>query len=229
MEVDARTFNAYTLHYIAGIKVKWTDALSCHLEFNSATKEISLFRFPSFCQFSLAKYEQGKNRGVLHACATTSRLRCQWATEAEINHFLLEVLLSYRLLFGQTKKSRALFRSMDPFLRCKEQNRKMKDPLLLSLCGIRSLNVLILDLRRDWGMMEKETYYLPNDFPILRYRIVILQRYLSSSAPRTWLQLWKDNRNSANWMTFWAVIIFGAFGSLMALLQVVLQSIQLFL
>ncbi|KAJ5336222.1 uncharacterized protein N7506_004244 [Penicillium brevicompactum] len=54
-EVDAKRFNAYALHYIAGIKVKWTDALSCHLEFNSATKEISLFRFPSFCQFSLAK------------------------------------------------------------------------------------------------------------------------------------------------------------------------------
>ncbi|KAJ5124772.1 uncharacterized protein N7515_008597 [Penicillium bovifimosum] len=224
-EVGAKTFNAYALHYIAGIKVKWTDALSCHLEFNSATKEMSLFRFPSFCQFSLANYDQGKGRGVLHACATTSRLRCQWATETDINQFLLEVLLSYRLLFGQTKKSRSLFRSMEPFLRTEQNTR---DSLLFSLCGMRSLNMFLLDLLRDWNMVEKEKYYLPNDFPILRYRIVVLQRYLSASGPRTWLQLWRDNRNSANWMTFWAVIIFGAFGSLMALLQVILQSVQLF-
>lgn len=227
-EVDAKAFNAYALRGIAGIKVKWTDALSCHLEFISATKEISVFRFPSFCHFSLARYEKGKGRGVLHACATTSRLRCQWATETEINDFLLEVLLSYRLLFGQTKKSRALFRSTDPFVHCKGQNRPMRDSLLSNLCGMRSPNVPLLDLQQDWNMVEKEKYYLPKDFPILRYRIVVLQRYLSASAPRTWLQLWRDNRNSANWMTFWAVIIFGVFGSLMALLQVIMQAVQLF-
>lgn len=227
VEADATKFNAYTLHYIGDIKVKWTDALSCHLEFNSVTREVSIFRFPAFCHICLARYEQGSDRCVLHACATTSRLRCQWATEAEINHFLLEVLLSYRLLFGQTKRSRALFRSINPFPHHAGQNRKTRDPLLLSLCGTRSWNMLLLGLRRDWDIREKETYYLPNDFPILRYRIVVLQRYLSASEPRTWLQLWRDNRSSASWLTFWAVIIFGAFGSLMALLQVILQFVQL--
>lgn len=226
VEVDAKTFNAYALHCIAGFKIKWTDALSCHLEFNSTTKEVSIFRFPSFCHFCLVNYEQGKGRGVLHACATTSHLRCQWATEEETNHFLLEVLLSYRLLFGQTKRSRALFRSIDPSLR---QNRKVRDPLMSSLCGTRPWDVLLLDLRRDWHLVEKERYYLPHDFPILRHRVVVLQRYLSATAPRTWLQLWRDNRSSANWMTFWAVIVFGAFGSLMALLQVILQLVQLFM
>lgn len=228
VEVDAKIFNAYALHYIAGIKIKWTDALSCHLEFNSATKEVSIFRFPSFCKYCLAEYGQGNGRGVIHACATTSRLRSQWATQEEINHFLMEVLLSYRLLFGQTKRSRALFRSIDPFLSCAGKNRKMRDPLLLSLCGTRSWSALMLALPRDLNLLEKETYYLPRDFPILRYRIFVLQKLLSTTAPRTWLQLWRDNRNSANWMTFWAVIIFGAFGSLMALLQVILQFVQFF-
>ncbi|KAJ5253883.1 hypothetical protein N7524_011063 [Penicillium chrysogenum] len=227
VEVDAKQFNAYALHHVAGIKVKWTDSLSCHLEFNSVTKELLLFRFPSFCRFTLAEYDQGKGRGVLHACATTSRLRCQWATEAEINQFLVEVLLSYRLLFGQTKRSRGLFRSIDPFLRSKEANRNMRDPLLSSLCGARSWDDLLLDLRRDWELTQKETYYLPRDFPILRYRFVVLQRHLSASAPRTWIQLWRDKRDSAHWMTFWAVISFGAFGSLMALLQVLMQAVQM--
>lgn len=223
VELEPKTFNAYGLHYIAGIKIKWTDALACHLEFNSTKGELSLFRFPSFCQFSLANYTQGKGRGSLHACATTSRLRCQWATEEEINHFLLEVLLSYRLLFGQHKKSRAFFRSEEPFLR---QNRKMRDPLLSSLCSTQSWDTS-MDLPDDLHLIEKKTYYLSHDFPILRYRLVVLQKHLSAAAPRTWLQLWRDNRSSANWMTFWAVIVFGAFGSLMALLQVVLQFVQI--
>lgn len=75
VEVEPRIFNAYTLHHLAGIQIKWTDALSCHLEFNSTTQELSLFRFPSFCQFCLSKYDKEKGRGTLHACATTSRLR----------------------------------------------------------------------------------------------------------------------------------------------------------
>ncbi|KAL3494997.1 hypothetical protein BJX62DRAFT_246365 [Aspergillus germanicus] len=228
VEVEPRAFNAYALHSLTGLKFKWTDALSCHLEFNHTTKEVSLFRFPSFCQFYLTKYEPGKERGVLHSCATTSRLRCQWATEEEINHFLLEVILSYRLLFGQTKKSRALFRSVDPFLRWHgDRRRRVKDPILSSLCGSRSYLALPLDLRQAWSLTEKETYNLPQDFPILRYRIVILQSHLSAAKPRTLTQLWRDKRNSADWMTFWAVIVFGSFGSVMAFLQVILQLAQL--
>jgi hypothetical protein len=227
VEVNVKQFNAYALHHLAGIKVRWTDSLSCHLEFDPTTKEVLLFRFPSFCQFSLAEYKGGKGRGVLYACGTTSRLRCQWATEAEINQFLAEVLLSYRLLFGQTKGSRALFRSIDPFLRSKGQKRSLKDPLLSRMCGERSLDALLVGLRQNLELVEKDTYYLPRDFPILRYRFVVLQRQLSTSAPRTWVQLWRDKRNSAQWMTFWAVIAFGAFGSLMAFLQVLMQAVQI--
>ncbi|PLB46257.1 hypothetical protein P170DRAFT_479172 [Aspergillus steynii IBT 23096] len=215
LEVDAKTFNAYNLTSIAGLRIKWVDALACHLELNSTTKEISLFRFPSFCEIALSAHES-TGQGAIYSCATTSMLRCQWATEEEITHFLLEVLCSYRLLFGQTKRSRSLFRDLDPFTRVSKPSR---DPLLNKLCSMRSCPAP--------GVTEKEMYYLPHDFPILRYRIVILQRHLATAAPRTWVQLWRDNRNSANWLTFWAVIFFGAFGSLMAFLQVLLQLVQM--
>ncbi|KAL4735581.1 hypothetical protein BDV11DRAFT_208358 [Aspergillus similis] len=174
VEIEPKTFNAYALHSLAGLKFKWTDALSCHLEFNPTTKEISLFRFPTFC----------------HSCLE------------KINHFLLEIILSYRLLFGQTRKSRSLFRS-------------------------RSWLAIPADLRQVWSLSQKETYYLPEDFPILRYRIVILRNCLSATVPRTLAQLWRDRRDSANWMTFWAVMIFGIFGSITAFMQVVLQFAQL--
>lgn len=171
----------------------------------------------------LVRSLKGHSRASIHACATTSTLRCQWATEDEINQLLIEILFSYRLLFGQTRRSRAAFRSsFNPFLKKRAYKNSIRDPLLPALCGSKTPCQGIYS-----GMVEKETYYLPRNFPVLRYRISVLQGHLSSTAPRTWLQLWRDNRDSANWLTFWAVIIFGAFGSLMAFLQVVLQFVQL--
>lgn len=224
-EVHARSFNAFTLTAVAGIRIKWVDALACHLEFNSTTKELSLFRFPSFCQSMLLKSsdEDGRGRGAIYACATTSSLRCHWALQFEINQLLVECILSYRLLFGQKRKARTLFRSsLNPFTKKAVSKDNIRDPLLPALCGTKDPCQDILS-----GIVEKEIYYLPRDFPILRYRISILQRHLSSSPPRTWIQLWRDNRDSASWLTFWAVIAFGIFGSVMAFLQVVLQLVEL--
>ncbi|BCR87808.1 uncharacterized protein ACHE_40372S [Aspergillus chevalieri] len=227
-EVHARTFNAYSLSAVAGLRIKWVDALACHLEFNSTTKEISLFRFPSFCQSLLLEYTKGRRRNVIHACATTSSSRSYWATEEEVNQLLVEILLSYRLLFGQTRKSRSLFRSsLNPFIKNHFVKKvaydvNVRDPILSALCGTKDSFDSILS-----GLVEKDLYHLPRDFPILRYRISVLQRYLSITTPRTWLQLWRDNRDSAGWLTFWAVIAFGVFGSVMAFLQVVLQFVQI--
>ncbi|PWY95534.1 hypothetical protein BO94DRAFT_580724 [Aspergillus sclerotioniger CBS 115572] len=212
VEVSARTFNAYNLSSITGIRIKWVDTLACHLAFNASTRELSLFQCPSFCQFCLLTYES-LGQGSIHACATTSKLRCQWATEDEVNQLLREILLSYRLLFGQTKRSRVLFRSLNPFAQCSKPSR---DPLLSTLCGKKPCFP---------GLVQKERYYLSQDFPVLRYRIAVLQRQLATTTPCTWVQLWRDKRDSANWLTFWAVIFFGAFGSLMSLLQVVLQFV----
>lgn len=224
-EVHAISFNAFTLTAVAGIRIKWVDALACHLEFNPITKELSLFRFPSFCQSMhlQSSEEDGRCRGAIYACATTNSLRRQWASQSEINQLLLECLLSYRLLFGQKRKARTLFRSsLNPFTKKAVSRDNIRDPLLPALCGTKDPCQDILS-----GIVEKDTYYLPRDFPILRYRISILQRHLSSSPPRTWIQLWRDNRDSASWLTFWAVIAFGIFGSVMAFLQVVLQLVEL--
>ncbi|KAF4238261.1 hypothetical protein CNMCM6457_010282 [Aspergillus fumigatiaffinis] len=215
VEVNAKRFNAHFLTSIAGVRLKWVDTLACHLEYNPATKELFLFRFPSFI-LSCPSHSSGTGkRTVLQACATTNRFHCQWATESEVGCLLNEILLSYRLLFGQTKKSRALFRSLDPF---RNVPRAVADPLLPVLCGKRSCHGLL--------PLDTTEYYLPRDFPVLRYRLSVLQDHLARATPRKWVQLWHDNRDSAHWLTFWAVIVFGALGTLLALLQVILQAVQ---
>ncbi|OJJ79756.1 uncharacterized protein ASPGLDRAFT_69886 [Aspergillus glaucus CBS 516.65] len=184
-EVHAKTFNAYTLSAVAGLRIKWVDALACHLEFNSTTKEISLFRFPSFCQSLLLEYTKGRRRNVIHACATTSSSSPYWATEEEVNQLLVEILLSYRLLFGQTRKSRGLFRSSlnpfnrNPFVKKAASDVNIRDPILSALCGTKDPFDSILS-----GLVEKDSYHLPRDFPVLRYRISILQGHLSTTTPQ---------------------------------------------
>jgi hypothetical protein len=215
LDVHAKRLNANIIVTIAGVRLKWVDTLACHMEYNPAQKELYLFRFPSFCVSRL----HTANKSVIHACATSSRLHCQWAADVDVDCLLREVLLSYRLLFGQSKKSRALFRSLDPFA---GHSRSDCDPVLPLLCGKRSCPSYL-------DLPEKETYYLPGDFPVLRYRISLLQKHLSRSVSRTWTQLWRDKRDSAHWLTFWALISFGVLGVLLALLQVILQFVELLL
>jgi hypothetical protein len=46
-------------------------------------------------------------------------------------------------------------------------------------------------------------------FPIFETRLRQLRHYMDSQKPRGLRQLWKDNRDSLNYYTFWGVIIFG--------------------
>jgi hypothetical protein len=41
-----------TLSKVAGIKIGWVDTLNAHLDFDSSKKQLSAFRFPSFCLLS---------------------------------------------------------------------------------------------------------------------------------------------------------------------------------
>ena len=62
---------------------------------------------------------------------------------------------------------------------------------------------------------------------MLRCRIAVLQQQLATSKPRGWKELWRDKRDSAQWVTFWAVIIIGGLGLLLSLLQVVVAILQI--
>jgi hypothetical protein len=145
------------------------------------------------------------------SCATQDDDNSQWASEVEISQFLHEILLSYRLLFGQNKESRRGF---------KEMINNADDMILQQLCSSKDHQFPELFKERDF-------YRLKRDFPILRSRLATLNHQMSNLKPRGWKELWKDKRNSASWLTFWAVIVIGGAGLLLALIQDLLQAIQL--
>ena len=211
-------FNASIFQNIGHFRLKWVDVLSCHLELDERSKTVYLFRHPSFCLASIpATTCEQKVKSVLHAAAAPADSSRQWATEDAVTTILQETLLSYRLLFGQNKRSRNLFRTLNTFAGIP---REARDPILDDICGRKVCKLQMIP-------NDKDTYELHKDFPALRSRIVKLHQALSASKPSTWKELWRDRRDSANWLTFWAVIIFGAVAILLAFAQVVLQIIQI--
>ncbi|KAH0544773.1 hypothetical protein FGG08_001140 [Glutinoglossum americanum] len=216
--IDPGEFNGYLLESIAKIRIKWVDVLAPHLEFDTATNTLFLFRYPSFCVANIPSYGDISSRGVIHSCASYNGCSTEWASEADVTQLLQEILLSYRLLFGQSRQSRRLFRSMDPFEGLPPEGH---DPLLSLLCGGRKC----MD---SLAFAQDQAFYRPlRDFPVLRSRIASLHHQMSRMKPRGWRELWRDKRDSTQWFTFWAVIIIGGSGILLSLIQVILQAVQL--
>lgn len=99
-----------------------------------------------------------------------------------------------------------------------KQTPQTHDSLLVQLCSGKSSGVPI---------QEREFYRLRRDFPILRSRLATLQYQMTNLKPRGWKEIWNDKRDSAQWLTFWAVIFIGGSGILLSLIQMLLQAAQL--
>lgn len=219
--VSCKDLNAHVLAKVCGITIQWVDSPSCHLELDRQSGRLFLYRYPSFCVSSLRQHQgRGGNdsrRSVLHHCALDTPGPTPWATEEDVTGLLEEILLSYRLIFGQTKRSRIAFRRLQPFARMDPQGH---DKLLAQLCGRKRL---------DWpvaGLVERDEYDLAGDFPHLRSRLVRLSDYAASRKPRSIRQLWGDKRDSTAWLALWSVLVFGSVSVLLALLQTVFQVLQ---
>jgi hypothetical protein len=182
-----------------------------------------------------------------------------------------EVLLSYRLLFGQSSSPRKLLSQllrrsssstaargdgahptahhraspsssdviadhMDPFLtrictsplrsrwrRLGFIRREHPSPLLPSTIFPSSA----LDL--DDQLQESETDSAHDDFAVFGPRLLILQRYNMRQQPSKVKDLWRDRRNPLQWYTFWAVLWIGGAGIVLAVLQVLVGIVQVYL
>jgi hypothetical protein len=160
---------------IGGLNIKWIESLACHLEFDPDLNTVFLFRYPSFCTMYISLDKANTmHKSVIHACAAPYSSK-QWATEDDVEQMLYETILSNRLLFGQNKAARQLFRKLKPFERVPKEGR---DELLMTLCGYKRCQTN-LELR------ERDAYDLPRDFPIYRSRLAILLRHLTSRKPRS--------------------------------------------
>src|SRR5436305_14874279 len=123
--------------------------------------------------------------------------------------FFKEVLLSYRLLFGENKKSHRAFSKCIPQWQ-EEWNsgpveRKPPDDRLLLALGSQSWESDELkDVWNEIAAGDPAPYYSPtSDFKFLGRRLIELQNHVSDHSPQSFVALWDDTRNMQSWWTFW--------------------------
>ncbi|KXH41954.1 hypothetical protein CSIM01_02790 [Colletotrichum simmondsii] len=143
-----------------------------------------------------------------------------------------EVLVSYRLLFGQSARSRKMIKSQ--LEKLEKDNGQSIDKMLYTLCGpkkeVDKLPRSIWPVGcRDFEqekLLESDVYSAQSDFPRLGYRLINLQRFSLRQKPRRLTDLWRDRRNPLQWYTFWAVLWVGGAGIILAIIQTVLAGVQ---
>ncbi|KAK8130628.1 hypothetical protein PG999_003008 [Apiospora kogelbergensis] len=244
------------------VQIRWVDTLTAHLYFNRSTRELSVFRYPSICA---ARIYSVQNIKVLERCVIqlNMHLACDESpylpehvdvpsiTEKLLPHQLTdspdepasiykEVLLTYRLLFGQSQRSRkcisqlldnATNASSAGISRRMESNDHpvLADPLLRKRSGPHIKGNIFpasaLDVRNE--LIESGSYSARDDFPVFGPRLLSLQRYNKRRQLTKITDLWRDRRNPLQWYTFWVVTIIGGFGLIVALLQLVVGFVQM--
>lgn len=216
-KVHPKDLNAHVLTKVCGVRLQWVDSLSCHLELDKQSGTLFLFRYPSFCVSSLqTRHTEGQRRGTIHSCTLERPGSIQWAGKEDVEELLQEILLSYRLLFGQSRRSRGLFQKSQPFA---QVPREGHDKFLSLICTKKKFNSPI-------RLNEGAEYDLAGDFPHLRKRIAELSVYASDKKPRSIRQLWRDKRDSTAWLALWSVLIFGSVSILLGMIQAVFQILQ---
>jgi hypothetical protein len=153
----------------------------------------------------------------------------------QADDFFREVLLSYRLIFGQDKRSRNAYRK-HAAKRDRgndkgkyERRQHPEDPLLALLCGQswRSSKSRAIYQAVDLDE-EVSKIYTVTDFPFLGKRLLQLQRFSKCQYPHGWIMLWHDRRNLSEWWTIWAVLFIGGGTIIIALLTLAFQIMQVY-
>lgn len=212
LPINPQETNAHLLQVLLRIDIRWVDTLALHLDYDKSTRTLSLFRYPSFCIAML------QSRGALYSLASTNLSSSDpRASYDEITDLLLEILLSYRLLFGQSKPSRKLFRYL---LHSNSDLSHNADPFLYSICTQKRF-------AHRYVPQDHVIYFISRDFPVLGRRVELLATELKDAKPKTWKDLLRDRRDTTQYWAFWLVAIVGGISILLSLVQVILQAIQI--
>lgn len=204
--------NAHLLHTLLQVEIRWVDTISLHLDFDKSSRTLSIFRYPSFCLSML------QSRRAVYAFADADRTNYDpRANYDEITDILHETLLSYRLLFGQSKRSRKVFRN---HLKTNPILSHNPDSLLKLICGHK--NFVHESIPQD-----RPVYFAPRDFPALSKRMELIGAAMREAKPKDWKSLLRDRRDTTQYWTFWLVAIIGGTSILLSLIQVILQGVQL--
>jgi hypothetical protein len=139
-------------------------------------------------------------------------------SEHAFNHdFLVQVLASYRVLYGQHRSFRSRFSLWKDYLH--------PDPLLKQLCGNGSNND---NLYNKIGAGScKSMYSAADDFPLLGERLLRLQHYIDKRTSGDLTTLWHDRINALTFYAFWAVLVIGLIIILLNIGAIVIGLLQL--
>lgn len=150
-----------------------------------------------------------------------------------------EVLLTYRLLFGQSSHSRALALKLFKQLHVSPGDI---DPFHFTICTVSTTRrrffrqtanpelpadlfpATILDL--DNCLIESDTYSSRDDFPLFGSRLLAVQKYNLRQQPSCVRGRCRDRRNPLQWYTFWAMLWVGGITSALGILQLAASIIQ---
>jgi hypothetical protein len=125
------------------------------------------------------------------------------------DQFFKELLLTYRVLFGQDETSyKAFHRSLPNYDRDWDCSGKdpdqISDPLLPILCGKSCRTPEACDLYNDVDAGPvRDCYDSSADFPIMGQKLLQLQAFVRGYNPKTLKALMKDRRNPVARYKFW--------------------------
>ncbi|KAI6080633.1 hypothetical protein F4821DRAFT_265722 [Hypoxylon rubiginosum] len=210
------------LSNICGMSIVWTDSLGLHLHLNPNSRELFLFRFPSFCIVNL---DEKASKSVFHRVLMEYHRTTQGHQHGRQAHstsqaFLQEVIHSYRVIFCDGP-SRKKFAST---LKARAHAGGKVDHVLVQLCEQSKLTTTPAIFSQ---MQHRDVYNAQNDFPLLRNRLTALQKYSMRHDPKSIRQILRDRRHPLESLNMKAVIIFGVLSLLIGLLQVIVGAAQL--
>ena len=73
---------------------------------------------------------------------------------------------------------------------------------------------------------ESESMRSFSNFPRFSSRLRELKFYMDNQRPSGWYQIWKDKRDRVQYVTFWAVLVFGTISILLALISIAVSGAQ---
>ena len=73
---------------------------------------------------------------------------------------------------------------------------------------------------------EKEPMRNFAQFPRFGPRLREIQNYMGNQKPGGWYQMWRDKRDRVQYVTFWAVLVFGMISIILALISIAVSSAQ---
>jgi hypothetical protein len=222
--IDTAFISFQKLKETLKLEIEWVQTINQHLEFDQQTNMLRIFRFPSLLWLLyqhkedslLARlYEENRRESSVEDGSSYFKIH-------PIEVLLVEIIISYHLIFGRNWRSRKSIGDIFDKQRLSWEKTGCRDPLLELLC---SKDRQCPELQKIYeGLDEDEVkfgpFVLAKEFPFLGRRLLELQRLSIGRNPRSLKRLWND---SGSYHAIRIAVTIGAGALLLSLLQLCFQ------